>query len=268
MKLILVQPRLRLELEADNVGVIRTAIEGARLEPESGDILLLPESFHRSADPARYERELSSLARSLGCHVVGGSRRERVGGRTLNSGLVFDAQGESIGRYEKLRPYAAERTEVDAGSMLGEVVINGRNVLVLVCADLWFADVFQYTTQLPDLVLVPALSVTRKPTPEYSRALWRHLAVSRAYEFGAYVGVSDWHRGSDLPILLASGVGGFADPTAVEPERLFTAIGERTVSVHALDFDALETFRRDRSERGFFWWKNHSPLSGGKGARG
>src|SRR5207244_1755107 len=82
-----------------------------------------------------------------------------------------------------------ERESVRPGRCIGEFTIAGRRILVLVCADFWFADVILGATALPDLMLVPALSVTRKPTPAYSRALWRHLAVSRAYEYGVYVGL-------------------------------------------------------------------------------
>jgi hypothetical protein len=95
--------------------------------------------------------------------------------------------------------------------------------------------------------------VTRKPSPEYSRTLWRHLAVARAYEFGAYIGISDWGYPSQLPTQFACGVGGVADPTTNVPERFFTPMGAHSVAVHALDFGALEGLRRDRSARGFFW---------------
>lgn len=250
MKLILVQPQLRLTGAVDNLGVIRARLDAARLDLESDDIVLLPESFDRSDSPGQYARGVCALAGGLGCHVVGGSHRERVAEGALNAGLVCGPDGNVIGRYEKLRPYAGERLLVQAGTQLGEIVIAGRNVLVLICADFWFVDLIQRATRLPDLILVPALSVTRKPTPDYSRTLWRHFAVARAYEFGAYIGISDWGHPSEVP---ASGVGGFADPTATAPEGLFSPIGEAGVAVHRLDFAALEDFRKDRRARGFFW---------------
>jgi hypothetical protein len=96
--------------------------------------------------------------------------------------------------------------------------------------------------------------VTRKPTPGYSRALWKHLAISRAYEFCAYVGVSDWAHVPEQQQPFTSGVGGFADPTTLETERLYQPI-DGAVSVFDLDFSRLDEFRRDRTERGFFWRK-------------
>jgi len=253
MKLILVQPQLRVAPDADNVGVIRAALESAQLGCERNDIVLLPESFDHGASREVYECEVAALARRLRCHVVGGSHHQTLPSGTINSGLAFDPDGRIIGRYDKLRPYASEREYVQPGSVLGELLIAGRRVLVLVCSDFWFADLVQRTTRLPDVILVAALSVSRKPSPEYSRSLWRHLAVARAYEFGVYVGISDWGYPSDLPLLCASGVGGFADPTATTPEMLFSPIGNRSVAAHPLDFRALDEFRRDRTSRGFFW---------------
>ena len=248
MKLILVQPALHLAPDADNLGIIRAQLDAAHLDFDPNDIVLLPESFERRASPDRYRRELCALARGLGCHLVGGSHHERVEGGIVNSGLAFDPSGNVIGRYEKLRPYATERLVVRPGVQLGEFVVAGRHVLVLVCADFFFADLFQRLTGVPDLILVPACSVTRKATPEYARTLWRCVAVARAYEFAAYAGISDWAYASELP---ASGVGGFADPATTAPERLFVPIGDAGVAVFPIDFSALEDFRADRRARGF-----------------
>lgn len=253
MKLILVQPELSHAPGADNLARIRALLDAAQPKASSDDILLLPERCYLKESRDAYRRDIATLAREMGCHVVGGSHREEVNGGAINSGIVVDPRGREVGRYEKLRPYATERGFVRAGGELGEMEIAGRRVLILICADFWFADLFQRATSLPDIVLVPALSVTRKSTPDYSRALWRHLAVARAYEFGVYVGVSDWAYPSELPALFASGVGGFADPTGIDPARFFVEIGQSGVSVHPLDFAALEAFRTDRRERGFFW---------------
>lgn len=251
MKLVLVQPQLSAASDADNITTIRRHIDASGAALTSDDIVVLPEGVDRRA--SGYERDVAELARTLGCHVVGGSRRERVGTGLVNAGLAFNPAGAVIGRYEKLRPYADERRAVQPGEVLGELSIGGRNILVLVCADFWFADLIQRSARLPDLIVVASLSVTRKATPTYSRSLWRHLAVARAYEFGVYVGISDWGHPSGLPSGFPCGVGGFADPTGIDPEQFFTATGDQPVAVHELDFGALDRFREDRSRRGFFW---------------
>jgi len=253
MRLLLVQPVLEAHPRADNLGTVRAAIRDAGVTPAPDDVLLLPEHWTFDPDAARYRESVRGLARELGCHVVGGSQHEAEASGAVNAGVACAPDGALVGRYEKLRPYATEREVVRAGRQLGELEIAGRRILVLVCADFWFADLIQTATHLPDVVLVPALSVSRKPTPEYSRALWRHLAVARAYEYGVYVGISDWATASKVHQLAASGVGGFADPTATDPQALFVPTGERGVAVHALDFDRLDAFRADRRQRGFFW---------------
>lgn len=252
MKLVLVQPQLGYEPGTDNILTIRRAVEalGASLGP--GDIVLLPEHVEASRSRDEYLGRVVELAKHLGCHVVGGSHHQDGAGGSVNTGVAVDSEGNDLGWYEKLRPYANERQSVDPGKRLGEIEIAGRRLLVLICADFWFADLFQQAEHLPALVLVPALSVTRKPTPDYSRSLWRHLAIARAYEFGTYVGVSDWGHPSSLPLLSTCGVGGFADPTTVDPSGFFHPI-EGDATVFEVDFDALEQFRRDRIERGFFW---------------
>lgn len=253
MKLVLVQPRLRFEPDAENLAVVRGALQPlvGTLGPE--DIVLLPEHFELRSDRAEYEADVRALAATLGCHVVGGSHHEQRGQERLNTGVVAAASGAIVAHYEKLRPYADERNRVQNGQLLGELSVAGRRLLILVCADFWFSDLFHRTTQLPDLVLVPAHSVTRKPSPDYSRELWRHLAVSRAYEFGVYVGISDWAHVPAPPLgLPASGVGGLADPTTIDPNEFFRPI-DGDVRVYELDFDALDRFRRDRYARGFFW---------------
>ena len=253
MRLLLVQPRLRAAPDADNLETVRRLVGSSTTVVALDDVLLLPEHVVPRGGAETYERAVGDLARALGCHVVGGSHHQARADGVFNAGVACAPDGGVVGRYEKVRPYSGERESVRPGRSIGEFTIAGRRILVLVCADFWFADVILGASALPDLLLVPALSVTRKPTPAYSRALWRHLAVSRAYEYGVYVGISDWAHESKLPALAAAGVAGFADPTTTEPDELFRPLGASPFAVHELDFDRLEDFRRDRRSRGFFW---------------
>lgn len=255
MQLVLVQPQLGYSPDDDNLATLHGAVAQAATRLEPDDIVLLPEHYDLRQARLEYEQGVRDLARRLGCHVVGGSHHERRNGGIVNSGIAVRPDGTTLCTYEKLRPYAEERLTVQPGERLGELTIAGRRILVLICADFWFSDLFDRVTQLPDVVLVPALSVTRKQEPDYSRALWQHLAVARAYEFGVYVGISDWGHPSRLPVLSASGVGGFADPTRLEPDAFFLPTGDRLAAIHRLDFERLEAFRADRLARGFFWRK-------------
>jgi predicted amidohydrolase len=255
VRLILTQPQLSFAPGADNVAAVRSTLDAAHIGPHPEDILVLPEHHHQGTDRAAYEAEVSALAKSLGSAVIGGSQHEQRGTVRVHRGVAANAEGEIIGSYEKLRPYANERAFVEPGQTLGELEVNGRRVLVLICADFWFSDLTTRASRQPDMILIPALSVSRKPTPDYSRAMWRHLAVARAYELGAYVGVSDWGHPSELPMLASSGVAGFADPTMVEPELLFQPVENGGAGAFPLDFVALEAFRADRRARGFFWMR-------------
>jgi predicted amidohydrolase len=253
MRLVLVQPTLRHVPGADNTGRVLDALESSAITCERDDVLVLPERFHLAGDRQGYLADVARIAQHAGCHVIGGSHHEERADGRVNAGVAVDPEGNLIGSYEKERPYAVERSWVRPGAHAGALTIAGRTVLVLVCADFWYVDLVLRSKRVLDLVVVPALSVSRKPTPDYSRALWRHLAVSRAYELGAYVGISDWAVDSELPALRASGVAGFADPTCVDPELLFQPVSPASARAFTLDFDALGAFRHDRAERGFFW---------------
>ncbi len=255
MRLVVIQPQLASGPDADNLSAVRRLLAERAPKLDEGDVLLLPEHVSPTDSKDEYVQQMADLARDHGCHVVGGSHHQKRGEGAVNAGIVAGPTGDVLGHYQKLRPYAQERTAVRPGAVLGEVEIVGRPVLVLICADFWFADLFASARRLPDLVLVPALSVTRKPSPDYSRALWRHMAVSRAYEYGTYVGISDWGHPSRLPTQFTCGVGGLADPTTTDPADFFRPLGADDLAIHTLDFDALARFRRDRVERGFFWKK-------------
>jgi predicted amidohydrolase len=253
MRLLLTQPRLTAyDNEASRAAVLSaldTVVGGAHAE----DVLVLPEHAFFFNDSDAYLAELIQLATTVGCTVVGGSIHERNDSVQRNTGAVVTAGGDILCCYDKLRPYSEERARVDAGTRLGECTINGHRALILICADFWFSDLFMRVRELPELLLVPALSVTRKPDASYSRRLWRHLAISRAYEFGVYVGISDWAADSELPRLRASGVGGYADSATTDADRFFRPTGDARIQVVNVDFDALAAFRRDREDRGFFW---------------
>lgn len=261
MRLILLQPVLAARDDRANMEAIRRIVGGPlpapgsppSIRPEPEDLLLLPEHFLFTDDPAAYDRFVAEMAALAGCTVVGGSHHRRVNGRKVNHGAVVTPDGRTIATYEKLRPYFNERNHVEPGRSFGEFEHGGRRVMVLVCADFWYSDLIPRAAAAPDLILVPALSVSRKPDPYYSRALWRHLAVSRAYEFGAYVGISDWDEASALPSHRTCGVAGFADPVTTEPGKLFTSVDAGGATVFDIDFTGIEAFREDRRMRGFFW---------------
>lgn len=255
MKLILTQPQLKAFDNTHSLNSVKRILDAVEDGLSKTDLVVLPEHVFFVQSDEEYKNIVQPLAQEYGCHILGGSYHEIRDDIRRNTGSLFAPDGSVVGSFDKLRPYSDERDRVDAGTRLGEMQIGDKRILVLICADFWFSDLFLQVERLPDLVLVPALSVTRKATPDYSRALWRNLAISRAYEFGVYVGISDWGHPSTLPQLMTSGVGGFADTTGTDPEKFYTPIGDQESLVIEPDFESLAHFRRDRADRGFFWKK-------------
>ena len=253
MRLVLINPALKAYDSSGNCSAIESLIVNHKHQIRPDDIILLPEHYTFDDHKESYLQFIQKLAVTAGCTVVGGSHHRFESGKRVNAGNIVDASGNVIAQYTKLRPYFDELKHIFPGDAFGEVTINGKNILILICADFWYSDLILSAKQLPDVILIPSLSVSRKPTPEYSRSLWHHLAITRAYEFGAYIGISDWSEHSSLPKLRTCGVGGFADPTSVQPEKFFQPIDESGISMFNLDFEALEKFREDRRMRGFYW---------------
>jgi predicted amidohydrolase len=249
MQLLLINPTLVAGAHETNLSTLRGLVAPFRGRLGPSDLVLLPEHHYFGAWDA-YVAEMGELAIWLGSTLVAGSTHRQVESTRINTGAVFSSEGALVTLFEKIRPYASERAHVSPGTARGQFSSDGRRVSVMICADFWFTDLF-VNQPLPDLVLVPALSVTRKPTPEYSRALWRHTAVARAYEYGVFVGISDWSADSALPHQRTSGVSGLADPTPTDPEQLFRHVA--TAELIELDFSRLDAFRADRSARGFYW---------------
>jgi predicted amidohydrolase len=256
MRLVLVQPVLALA--GDNARRIESSVD-ALLARQSGpprlattDLLVLPEHWCLDERPDVYERQVQALALGYGCHVVGGSHHVVRDRRRYNRGVVMAPDGTVLAEYDKLRPYGRELESISSGSLYGSFELDGHSVLVLLCADFWFFDLVQRAPRVPELICVPALSVSRKPTPDYSRALWQHMAVARGYELACYVGVADWAHDSELPTLRSSGVSGFVDPTVTVPDSMFRRVTE-SAALFELDFDALTALRQDRRAQGFLW---------------
>jgi hypothetical protein len=122
-------------------------------------------------------------------------------------------------------------------------------VLVVICADFFHASLF--AGQTPDIVAVPAFSVTRLADPRPARTVWRHMAAARSYELGAYVAISDWSRGARQAEADSSAVAGLAQPFPSQRGSYFAAVGGRQIAAFELDFRALDAVHDDRRQLGF-----------------
>lgn len=249
MRILVTELELRADDAAHNFDLIARAVEQSSPSLEADDVLLLPELVDLGPSRTSYVARVRHLARQLGCYVVGGSHYRSGPRGRINWGLAVDPTGAECGSYEKRRPYGGA-VDAASGAALPPFEIGGRSFRTLVCADFWYGE-FWHEVGRPDVVLVPALSVSRKSNPAFARDMWRHMAISRAYEFGVFVAISDWAHGTPDPYRSASGVAGLADPTGTDPARFFQRVGPAGVRAVDLDFAALDHFRADRRKRRF-----------------
>lgn len=216
------------------------------------DVVLLPELIGGEATSDAYDAEVQSLAAELGAWVVGGSHFARDQTGWTNSGVVADPWGRVVARYGKLNPYGGERSRgTKPGGGPVSVTIGGISCLVMICADFWHSTAFPAAGPTPDLILVPAFSASQRPQPEMARARWRHAMVARAYEFSAFIAVSDWAHPVQFDGRASSGVAGFAHPNPVRPQDLHQNLGRRRVASFDVDVSSAAELRVNRAQRGF-----------------
>lgn len=248
LHVVLVQPDAWRPDGGRNLETVRRCLDHA---PALGEqhIVVLPELVGATMPTDRYAHEIAGLARACGAWVIGGSHHA-AGAPVVNGGVVADPNGTIVDHYEKRNPYGVEHDHgVAAGQRAATLTIAGRRVTVLLCADAWFAELLLAAGD-PELIVVPSFTITRRP-PAFARALWEHLAVARAYEFGAYVALGDWRPPATYHEQPAAGVSGVADPFPTAPAGFFTPATPAPVSVHALDLDRLDRHRADRRARRF-----------------
>ncbi len=251
MRLILTQPVERSEDIDLNFEMILHEAERVGYQSEVDDILVLPELIGATSTANHYERWVCTTAEALGCMVVGGSHHEQRGNRVVNCGVVANPDGDIVAHYDKQRPYGIEVAQgIASGDTLGQFRLNERNVVVLICFDLWFSDLFQQMEIWSDVVVIPSFSVSQRTFPESAQNLWQHMTVSRAHEFATYIGVSDWAYPCEYNGLKSSGVAGLANPRP-EGIRHFDPVGDEVFKSHHLNFERLDRLHENRIARGF-----------------
>lgn len=246
------QPKARMA-DGTDIGRAANALRRKGFVGAAGDIILLPELVGDGYSAADYEQALADMARQFTCHVVGGSQFDMSQDKPANQGLVVDPAGNVIAQYQKANPYGRERDFSRPGDRAGASFrIGGVECFVSVCADFFHAETYRGLTTAPDIILVPALSVSRKSTPDLARARWRHAMIARAFEQAAFVGVSDWaypvRTGGALP---SSGVAGLAHPDPETSAQLLRTLGRSQVQVFEIDLTVARALRDDQRARGF-----------------
>jgi predicted amidohydrolase len=252
LRLILTQPALQFSEHHSRIRDIIPALDRAKTALGSADILVLPELIAGSADRSEYLSDVRSLSENTGAWVVGGSHYWRDADRIVNCGIVANPRGQVVATYEKSHPYDQESHDgVTPGNGGAFFEVNGVRCFVLICADFWYASSFNACEVRPDIVIVPAFSVSQRPIPALARARWKHAAIARAYEFMTFIAISDWASPVAYRGRASSGVGGLAHPNPAEVTGLFQSLGRSRLRAFELDIGALDDLRVNRDERRF-----------------
>lgn len=133
------------------------------------------------------------LARDCGIHVHSGSFYETAAGlnRVYNTTVVFNPEGEEIGRYRKIHLFDihtpdglryGESDSVVAGSETCVVEVNGFRLGMAICYDLRFPELFQRLMRDgADAIVLPAAF-----TLQTGKDHWEVLCRARAIETQCY----------------------------------------------------------------------------------
>jgi len=156
------------------------------------DLLVLPEmcasgfTMHadKFAEPPNgpSTRALSAIAKDHRLWIIAGLSMHRDG-RYLNSALVFAPDGSHVATYDKQRlfGYAKETTVYSAGTNPCVIQIGGLSLVLFVCFDLRFPDLFQAVAPEVDACVVIA------NWPSARQRHWEVLTQARAIENQCYV---------------------------------------------------------------------------------
>ncbi|MBI4046426.1 MAG: carbon-nitrogen hydrolase family protein [Devosia nanyangense] len=252
MRVVLTQPKTKAN-DQSNIRQIGRLLHKAGFVGDVHDAIVLPELVGEGATADEYVSDVSALAREFGCHVIGGSHFVTERGAIINRGVVVNADGEIIAQYSKANPYGAERVVSDAKGQGGvSFRIGDVECFAASCADFFHLETFQGLRARPEILFVPAFTVSRKSSPVMARARWRHAMVARAFEQAAFVAVSDWaHPVTGYGRYPSSGVAGLAHPDPSEPSDLLKLVGRRQVGIFDIDLEACRLLRADQRARGF-----------------
>jgi nitrilase len=257
-----IQPAITWQAPARTFDAIATLVSQAAAAAPL-DVVVLPEHFD-AVMPADGDQGpwytaqafAAALARSHRINLVAGSveRWDPVTGSRVNTAVVYDRQGNELGRYDKRRLFGFERRRnVRPGQDSLALEIDGVRFGVLICSDLWHPELARQVAGQAMLLCVPAQTTIRPESePAYARMLWHTLAMTRAQENVMAVVVSDQAASSQAPFR-CGGVSSITDPSA-EPVlsdiQQVVADGGAGYLLARLDIARLARFRGYRQENG------------------
>ena len=253
MKLGLIQTNTQSDIAA-NLAFIEAGI--SRLAEAGAELVLLPETFtylgsdedmRASAEPLAGPSlsRLRQLAREKGLFLHCGSILERRDDQIYNTSVVYDRNGNELGKYSKLHLFDIETPGgvvykesafVTPGDEPVVIEINGRKVGLAICYDLRFPELFRnLSARGAELVLMPAVF-----TLMTGKDHWEVLLRARAIENLCYVAAAN-NWGSCPPKHPSWGHSMVVNPWGTV---IAQAADCATTLIAELDFDLLAAVRQ------------------------
>ena len=263
MRVISIQPALKMYQVEANLTEISNLMEQAAAGNQP-DLAVLPENFPLWGDTfgadGVFEKVydfLSGLSKKYSVNLIGGSfhMKDSESGNFYNRCYVFDRNGEKIGTYCKRKLFDREfKHNIQPGDSSEIVEIEGWNVGIQICADLWYPELSREIMGKCDILAVPAQSVVRNPDfQDYGRTLWHNLTMTRSQENALITIVADHSKSGSAPY--CSGSSSICDPSVsmITPDvdKIHVKNDGNSGYISAiLDLERLNKFREYRRERG------------------
>lgn len=162
---------------------------------KGAEIIVLPEMWNTSyalerlgeladVDGERTKAFLSSLAKELNVHIVGGSVAVKRGDKFYNTAYTFNRHGEQVGEYSKAHLFKLmdEHKYLEAGNEMNLFKLDDLEAAGVICYDIRFPEWLRsHALAGAKILFVPA----QWPTARADH--WRTLLQARAIENQCFV---------------------------------------------------------------------------------
>jgi predicted amidohydrolase len=222
-----------LQIEAstnlsDTLLQIQALLDQARTANETIDCALLPEyafgTFREWATTkqdsdhltASIQTAIGQLAQQNRVAIVAGSMPYQTEQKTWrNRSFIFSKSGELVGSYDKQHPFRVEkRLGLEPGTECPSFKLNGHNMAVLICSDLWYHDLLVQVVSTIDFLVVPTMTtVLNNQHIKYGQWAWQSLVGVRSKEYTIPIVSADQAAREYAPGIFTCGGSCVADPS-------------------------------------------------------
>lgn len=193
MKIACIQFNVRFGKVEENYTRVEEFLRSAA--SQGAEIAVLPEMWNTSyaleklpeladVNGERTKAFLSSLAKELSIHIVGGSVATKQGDQFYNTMYTFNNEGELVGEYSKAHLFRLmdEHKYLTAGNEMNNFKLGNLEAAGVICYDIRFPEWLRsHALAGAKVLFVPA----QWPTPRVDH--WKTLLQARAIENQCYV---------------------------------------------------------------------------------